>query len=296
MFKSGYVGFVGLPNSGKSTLLNTLLGEKVSIVSAKPQATRKRTQGILTHGNYQIVIVDSPGFLTQAKSPLHEFIVAEAKDVLATVGVIVILVPTDLEEEEAFKELVLQVQKTKKKYIYCITKTDMKATKVAKAIIESLQASTQTVFKVSEKEDRENLIDKLFEVLDEHLPEVEEFSFDKELFTTERSRDLLAEYVREGCMEFLGQEIPYNVAVVIDSYKHEKILKIYASIFVNKESHKSIVIGKGGEKLKQIGSYARQRFEDIVGEKIFLSLRVKTKEDWAKNKSFMNEMGYGKNK
>lgn len=296
MIKTGYVGFVGLPNSGKSTLLNSLLGEKLSIVSSKPQATRRRAQGILTNDKYQIVIVDSPGFLSEAQTPLHEFIIEEAKDVLGTVGSIVVLVPTDLKDEEAFKELVKHVQKTNKKYIYCITKSDLKPTDEARQVIESLRASTHVILKVSEREEREQLETKMFEALDPFLVESEDFLFDKELFTTERSRDLVAEYIREACLEFLGQEIPYNIAVVIDSYKEENILKIYASVFVNKESHKSIVIGKGGEKLKQIGSYARQRFEEIIGSKVFLSLRVKTKADWAKNKNFMNEMGYGNNK
>lgn len=294
--KTGYVGFVGLPNSGKSTLLNTLLGEKVAIVSAKPQATRRRVQGILTHDKYQIVVVDSPGFLAKAMTPLHEFLMDEAKDVLDTVGVIVVLVPSDLEDEKAFKELVNLVQATKKKYIYCLTKSDIKLTDKARPVIESLLASPQTIIKVSEKDGREQLLKTLFEVLDEHLEATEEFLHDEDLFTTERSRDLMAEYIREGCMEHLGQEVPYNVAVVIDSYKEENIPKIYATIFVNKESHKSIVIGRGGENLKKIGIYARKRFETIIGEKVFLSLHVKTKEDWAKNKNFMNEIGYGKNK
>lgn len=294
--KTGYVGFVGLPNSGKSTLLNALLGEPVAIVSAKPQATRRRVEGIITHKNYQIVVADSPGFLTKAMTPLHEFIVSEAKDVLDTVGVIVVLVPSDLDDEAAFKELVSQVQKTQKKYIYCITKADLKLTDKARPVVESVLASSQTVIRVSGRDERPVLLDKLFEVLDPHLEETEAFLHDEEMFTTERSRDLMAEYIREGCMEYLGQEIPYNVAVVIDSYKEEHLPKIYATIFVNRDSHKAIVIGRGGENLKLIGTYARQRFEEIIGEKVFLSLHVKTKEDWAKNKNFMNEMGYGKNK
>lgn len=292
--KTGDVGFVGLPNSGKSTLLNALIGENVAIVSAKPQATRRRVQGILTHENYQVLVVDSPGFLFDAATPLHEFLVSEAKDVLATVNVIVVLVPTDLDNEKAFKKLVSEVQATKKKYIYCLTKSDLKPTDKARPIIESILASPQTVLKVSAKEPRQELLTKLFEVLDPHLAETEEFVHDEDMFTTERSRDLIAEYIREGCMEYLGQEIPYNVAVVIDSYKEEAIPKIYATVFVNKESHKAIVIGRGGENLKQIGIYARKRFEDIIGDKVFLSLHVKVKEDWAKNKNFMNEIGYGK--
>jgi GTPase len=295
--KTGYVGFVGLPNSGKSTLLNTLLGEKVCIVSTKPQATRRRIQGILTHENYQMVLVDSPGYMMEASTPLHDFILQEARDVIATVSVVVILVPMDLDKGEDLQTLTAAVKASKKPYVYCLTKSDLNPSKVSTACKQGIIMSGEPYFTASAKQSRLILTQDIIKILDPYLAETEEFPFSAEEFTTERSRDLVAEYIREACMEYLAKEIPYNIAVAIDSYKtDEKLPKIYASIFVNRESHKSIVIGKGGEKLKQIGIYARQRFEDVLGEKIFLSLRVKTKEDWAKNKTFMNEMGYGKNK
>lgn len=171
----------------------------------------------------------------------------------------------------------------------------LEPTPAAAGMMEYVKSNELPYFTAAEKESRILLLRKFFESVDPYMTETEEFLFAEDLFTTERSRDLMSEYIREGCMEHLAKEIPYNIAVVIDSYKEDEGLpKIYASIFVNRESHKSIVIGRGGMMLKKIGTYARKRFEEMIGEKVFLSLRVKTKEDWAKNKHFMNEIGYGK--
>ncbi|MCB9073644.1 MAG: GTPase Era [Bdellovibrionaceae bacterium] len=295
MNKTGYVGFVGLANSGKSTLLNTLLGEKVCIVSSKPQATRRRIQGILTTDGYQVMIMDSPGFLSEAMTPLHDFLLQEAQDVIASVAVVVFLVPMDLQNKEDLDELTSEIKKSKKPCVYVFTKMDLEPTPAAAGMMEYVKSNELPYFTAAEKESRILLLRKFFESVDPYMTETEEFLFAEDLFTTERSRDLMSEYIREGCMEHLAKEIPYNIAVVIDSYKEDEGLpKIYASIFVNRESHKSIVIGRGGMMLKKIGTYARKRFEEMIGEKVFLSLRVKTKEDWAKNKHFMNEIGYGK--
>lgn len=293
-YKSGFLGLIGQPNAGKSSLVNYLVDEKVSIVSKKPQTTRRRVLGLWSSDQGQIVFVDAPG-LIDADKGLNGFLALEAKEVIESSDALLAVVSVDEKGKEDAEKVIEMVAASGKPWIGIITKTDLveKAHRVLilKDFIENKGAKAfQISIKDEDEEDREALLLECLEL----LPESPQPLYDSELFTTESVRDLAAEIIREKCFEFLEYEVPYNVAVRISNFMEDAkpCPKIYADILVSRENYKPIVIGKDGQTLKKIGMQARAEIEALMDQKIYLELKVQLREDWFTNKRLMKELGY----
>lgn len=295
-YKAGFLGLIGQPNAGKSTLMNFLVEEKVSIVSAKPQTTRRRILGIWSTEAGQIVFVDAPG-IVKADKGLNYFLAKEAGEVISDSDALLAVLSVDEEKPEDAEKIINLVSKSGKPWMGVITKADLteKAHRIMilKKMIEE-KGGKALSFSVKEakgdKEEREAL---LIECLD-LLPESPAPLYDVELFTNENIKEMASEIIREKCFEALHQEIPYSLAVRILKFDEnaEPVPKVHAEIIVSKENHKAIVIGKQAAVIKQIGMDARKEIEKLMGEKIFLDLNVACKPEWFENKKMMKELGY----
>ena len=295
-YRAGFVGIVGLPNAGKSTLMNFLVKEKVSIVSSKPQTTRRRVLGIYSCPEGQLVFVDSPGMITST-SGLNGFIAKEAEEVIRESDALMLLLSLDTASPEEAQKLVDMTASSHKPWIGIISKYDLQEKihrhLVLKTMIEEKGGKCYNISCVkeyeSQKQERTDLLAELLKM----VPLSPTPLHDVELFTPETLRTLAGEIIREKCFEFLHEEIPYQIAVrPILFNEGEKMPHLAYEILVGKENHKSIVIGKGGTSLKKIGTEARKEIEKLMGEKIFLELKVGYKKDWQKDPRLMKELGY----
>ncbi|KHD88892.1 MAG: GTP-binding protein Era [Bdellovibrio sp. ArHS] len=295
-YKAGFLGLIGQPNAGKSTLMNYLVDEKVSIVSAKPQTTRRRILGIWSTEQGQIVFVDAPGII-KADKGLNNFLAKEAEEVIADSDALLAIVSVDEGKPEDAEKILDLVSKSGKPWIGIVTKADIeeKAHRVLilKKMIEDRGGKAMSVSvkdSLNDQEEREAMLIEFLEL----LPETPAPLYDVELFTNENVREMAAEIIREKCFESLHQEIPYSLAVRIIKFDEsaEPVPKIFAEIIVSKDSHKAIVIGKEAKVIKQIGMDARKEIEKLMGEKIFLDLQVIAKPEWFENKRMMKELGY----
>jgi len=294
-YKAGFLGLIGQPNAGKSTLMNFLVDEKVSIVSAKPQTTRRRILGMWTSDAGQVVFVDAPG-LIKADKGLNGFLAQEAHDVIDNSDALLAVISVDEQKPEDAEKVIDLVAASRKPWIGIITKTDIedKAHRVLilKKMIEdkggkALSISAKTY--AGDAEEREAMLVEFLEI----LPESPAPLYDTEIFTNENVRDMASEIIREKCFENLHHEVPYNIAVRIIKFDETGVLpKIYAEIMVARESQKAIVIGKGASVIKQIGMEARKEIEKLMDEKVFLDLKVAAKPEWFDNKRMMKELGY----
>ncbi|MGZ3826365.1 MAG: GTPase Era [Bdellovibrio sp.] len=295
-YKAGFLGLIGQPNAGKSTLMNFLVEEKVSIVSAKPQTTRRRILGIWSTDAGQIVFVDAPG-VVKAEKGLNAFLAKEAEEVIADSDALLAIVSVDEEKPEDAEKIIDMVAKSGKPWIGVITKADIEEkfhrVMILKKMIEEKGGKALSVSVKESKNDKEEREALLIEFL-ELLPETPAPLYDVELFTNENVREMVSEIIREKCFEVLHQEIPYSLAVRILKFDEhaDPIPKIHAEILVSKENHKAIVIGKQAQVIKQIGMEARKEIEKLMGEKIFLDLNVACKPDWFESKKIMKELGY----
>jgi GTP-binding protein Era len=289
--KAGFVAVVGRPNAGKSTLLNHLVGEKLAMVSKKAQATRKRMNIIVMHKNAQIIFVDTPG-IHKKERLLNQFMLDEALKAMGDSDLIVFLAPvTDkLTEYEKF----LALNETKGvKHIVVLTKIDhAKQGDILKKLGEyqKYQDKFEAIipFSVNKKVGKEQLLDEIAK----HLPN-SPWLFDPEILTTDNIRDIYKELIRESIFENMSDEIPYESDVIIEKiYEEDHIDKVYATIVVEKETQKGMIVGQKGAGIKRIGKSAREIMEKFAGKKIFLDLHVSVKKGWSKNKESLEEFGY----
>ncbi|MBL8101568.1 MAG: GTPase Era [Anaerolineales bacterium] len=295
---SGFVAIIGRPNVGKSTLVNALLGQKIAAVSPRPQTTRRRQLGILTLENAQIVFVDTPG-IHHARHKLGEFLNYEAEEALAGVDVILWLVdssssPTedDIHIAELLNKISLRTHR-----LLVLNKIDtIGADEVSARSEEYAKLWDQATVKKVSAEKRLGL-GELLETLIQSLPERPP-EYPEEQITDAYERDIAADLLREACLLQLRDEVPHSLAVRVDEFKEREngMAYIAATIFVERESHKGIVIGEGGKMLKSIGSAARKEIEDMSGRKVFIELRVKVSKDWRNNQNALNQFGYAKRK
>jgi GTP-binding protein Era len=296
--KSGMVAIVGPPNAGKSTLMNHLLGQKISIVTAKPQTTRNRIVGIVNDNDYQVVFLDTPG-LHKSREPLNVEMVRVAMESLSEVDLVLFLVDVSLPlpekvQREKAAEHAEYLQRIKCPAIMVLNKIDLIDRKKVLPIIDSYAKlyPFHAVIPVSALGG--DGLDSLFAEVLTLLPLGPRY-FPEDIPTDASERFLCAEIVREKVFLLTGQEIPYSTAVLIESFKEDdikKLVTIHAAIVLEKQSQKGIVIGKGGKKLKSIGTAARKDIEALIGEKVLLKLWVKVKKNWSQDERFLKELGY----
>ena len=289
--KTCFVSIMGKPNVGKSTLLNALLGEKVAIVSRKPQTTRNRITGILTKGETQYVFTDTPG-LHKPKTLLGEYMMKSAEAAAGGTDVILFVVECDVPLNASETAALRSFAKSSTPCILLINKIDtINKGLLAKYLSElSGEYDFRAVIPISALE--KDGLDIIFDELEPFLIESPHF-FPDDMLTDQPERQLIAEIIREKMLRLLDDEIPHGTAVVIEEFKDEKtLLSVRAEIFCERESHKRIIIGKNGEMLKKIGSYAREDAEALFGTKVFLDLWVKVKDNWRDRPTLVANFGY----
>lgn len=293
-FKSGFVAVLGRPNAGKSTLLNTLMGQAIAGVSARPQTTRRRQLGILTSDSAQIVLVDTPG-LHESKDKLSLAINNEA--ILAIQDADVILFLADANSAPAAMDNKLAAliagMNPEAQVILAMNKVDsVSAQNLARNqdAYQALFAETPQTLQISAL--RAKGVHELLEAIQAALPEGPQY-YDAEQITEDFERDIAAEMIRAAAMGNLVEELPYSIAVLVNEYSERDGNTVYinATIFVEREAQKGIVIGKGGQKIKQIGMDARRDIEAMNGQAVFLDLNVKVKKDWKEDERFLRQLG-----
>jgi len=291
--RCGYVAIVGRPNVGKSTLLNHLVGQKISITSRKPQTTRHRITGILTETDYQIVFVDTPGIHLDESRVLNRYMNRAAGSSLSEVDIILFLVDGTIWNDD--DELVLQkLESAKVPVALVVNKVDKvqdKETLLPHLDSLSKRMSFDAIFPLSALKGTN--VDDLKKYLLTHMPE-SEFIYPEDYVTDRSMRFMAAESVREKLMRQLGKELPYATTVDIEQYEVTKkgLIKISCVILVERKGQKQIVIGKGGSRLKQIGQQAREDLEELLGSKVYLQLWVKVKDGWADDERALRSMGF----
>lgn len=291
-FKSGYCAIVGRPNSGKSTLLNAILGERLSIVTAKPQTTRHKIAGILNDESSQLVFLDTPGFHISHKmlNKAMNDIVGKALDEADVVCLLVPANESDLRIEKGLFERIGQ-----KRCIIVVNKCDL----VDKKEFESIALKYRDDWAAKELVILSALkgfgVPTLIECIRERLPEGPAY-FPDDIYTDRPVRFLAAEMIREELFEQMQQEIPYSSAIEIEEFKdataENPVTVIKAAVVVEKESQKAMVIGKGGKRIKEIGKKSRQKIEKLVDGKVFLELYVKVEDNWTKDSAMIRRLGY----
>lgn len=289
--RSGYIAIVGRPNVGKSTLLNALIGEKISIVSRKAQTTRHRITGIRTDDDAQYVFVDTPGFQTQHTNALNRAMNRGVTQALADVDVVLFVIEAD--RFGGKDKVVLDLLPQDKPVILVVNKTDRLKDKAAFMPFLADVAGKRdfaAVVPVSAVNGKQ-----LAELLGEarkHLPH-RELLFAEDEMTDKSSRFIAAEYIREKLFRLLGDELPYSTTVEIEKFEEEGELKrIFAAVVVDRGGHKAIVIGKGGETLKRIATEARQDMERLFGGRVYLEIWVKVKSGWTDDERLLKSLGY----
>jgi GTPase len=268
-FKSGFIALLGRPNVGKSTLLNVLVGEKIAIVSAKPQTTRSRITGIKTTAEAQLIFLDTPG-LARPRSALNRHMIQIARDAYQGVDLILLVTEPSGVDQLAVDEFILQQLKDVKTPIFLV------------------------INKIDLIDHRQLL--PLIETYRNHFPFVEfvPVSFPTDQLTDQPERFLIAELIREQIFTLMEQEVPYQTAVLVEQMEDTDsgVLRVAATIYVERDSQKGIIIGKRGNRLKQIGQAARQEIERRLNARVYLALWVKVRKDWSENEQLIRDMGY----
>jgi GTPase len=290
-FRTGFIAIVGRPNVGKSTLMNRLIGQKISIVSRKAQTTRHRVTGILTHDQAQYVFVDTPGFQTRHRNALNQSMNRFVTQALRDVNVILMVIEAGHFGEEDRKVIALLPEDTP--VILVINKLDWMNDPVRMLpFLSKMSQAHPFVHLIPVCAQRGQHLDRLLDLIGPLLPEAPPLFAEDEI--TDRSeRFLAAEFLREKLFRLLGDELPYGIAVEIEQFEQEGALRrIHAAVLVDKQAHKAIVIGQGGQHLKRIASEARTELETLFQGKVFLEVWVKVKAGWADNRRALKSLGF----
>lgn len=292
-FYSGFVSLVGRPNVGKSTLMNRLIGEKIAIISNKPQTTRNRIQSILTKDDFQIVFIDTPG-IHKPRHKLGEFMVKSAETTLNEVDAVLMLIEPADRVLEADRLIIERFSKIKSPVILVINKVDSADKERVFKVIDNYRTlyDFAEIVPISALEGINT--DELLNVIKKYLPEGPQY-FPADMITDQPERQIAAEIIREKALRLLQEEIPHGIAVEIMEMKKRpdgNMVDVRATIYCEKDSHKGIIIGKHGAMLKKIGTNAREDIQKLLGSPIYLDLWVKVKKDWRDNDFLLKNFGY----
>ncbi len=293
MFRSGFVSIIGRPNVGKSTLLNRLIGEKMAIISEKPQTTRNKITCILTTDEMQVVFLDTPG-MHRPQHKLGEYMVKVSLNALREVDIIFLVVDATYPPGRGDEYIVEQLREVQTPVFLIINKIDQ----IKKDKLDIIKKQYQALCNFAEvicisALQGDNLVDVL-DMLAEYLPEGVQY-YPEDMITDQPERFVVSELVREKILELTREEVPHSVAVEVEEMKkreNKDMIYISATIFVERQSQKGIVVGKGGKLLKEIGVKARQDIENLLGSKVYLELWVKVKKDWRNKKEQLKNLGY----
>jgi len=289
--KSGFVGVIGEPNAGKSTLLNWLVGEKLAMTSRKANATRKRLTAIVMHEDNQIILIDTPGIHEKEKL-LNKYMLNEALKALGDSDLILYI--ADVRRDTKGYQKFLELNKKNIPHLLVLTKIDMiDDEKIVKKIEEYENLENKNYLEIIPISSTNNINrEKLLDTIVKYLP-THPYYYDPELISTENIKDIYKELIREVIFDKLNDEIPYESDIIIEKIiEKDDIDKVYAMIVVERDSQKGMIIGKKGKKIKEIGIAARKLLENFSGKKIYLELYVKTIPNWTKNKKMLEEIGY----
>jgi len=290
MTKCGYVSVVGRPNAGKSSLLNWLVGEKIAMVSHKANATRKRSNIIVMHKEHQIIFVDTPG-IHETEKLLNKFMLDEALKAMGDCDLILFLAP--ITDSLKYYEDFLEKNRQNTKHILLLTKIDfINNSELIQKLKEYEKYSNkyEAIIPVSIKKatKKADILDELIKYLPQHP-----YLFDPELMTTQNLRDIYKEFIREAIFENISDEIPYETDVIVNKVEEKpNVDVIKATIVVQKDTQKGMIIGKGATAIKRIGKDARVKIEKLTSKKCFLELFVSVKKNWTKNKEALKSLGY----
>ncbi len=296
MHKSGFVNIIGRPNAGKSTLMNALVGERMSIITHKPQTTRHRIIGILNEEGYQIIFSDTPGFIADTGYKMQEMMNRYVKSTFDDADVMIFLVDP-LEEYAEDDPLILQVARIKAPLFLVFNKSDLADERRIDEQERKIKSWVKParIYSISAK--LGTGVPALLEDIKAELPEGPVY-YPEEQLTDRSERFFVSEILREQILEQYHQEIPYSVEIDIESFEEtetkdgEELARISALIYVSRKSQKPIIIGKGGSSIKRLGTAARKRMEDFLQRKVFLEMHVKIKEDWRDDERTLKHFGY----
>ncbi|MEN8203075.1 MAG: GTPase Era [Bacteroidota bacterium] len=288
--KSGFVNIIGKPNVGKSTLMNAMVGEKLSIITSRAQTTRHRIHGILNAPEYQIIFSDTPGILDPSYK-LQETMLKSARSALVDADVLIYLTEIG-EKPDPESAFIQKVARAKVPVLLVINKIDLSNQDEVKGSMEQWNEILPKAEKIPISALEKFNVDFIFKRILDHLPESPPY-FPKDALTDKSERFFAGEMIREKILLFYKQEIPYAVEVEVESFKEDnKLIRISALIYVERESQKGILIGNEGKALKKVGRESRLDMEKFFQKKVFLELRVKVKKDWRNNERFIKNFGY----
>ncbi|WP_066495372.1 GTPase Era [Abyssisolibacter fermentans] len=292
-YKSGFITIVGRPNVGKSTLLNNIIGEKLSIISDKPQTTRNKIQCVYTEEDCQIVFLDTPG-IHKPKNKLGNYMMDVVKSSFSEMDMILWLVDDSLKLGPGDKYILEELKKLKIPKMLVINKVDKLNEKQLESIINQYEEYDifEDIVPISALKNKN--VNRLIAKLKKYLPEGPQY-FPEDMITDQPERFIVAEIIREKALHYLDQEVPHGIAIEIEQMRNREnqdIVDVSATIYCERDSHKGIIIGKNGRKLKGIGKAARVEIERLLGSKVFLELWVKVRKNWRDKESLVKKLGY----
>lgn len=291
MRKTAFIAIVGRPNVGKSTLMNALLGEKVVIVSSKPQTTRNRIMGVLTKGENQFVFLDTPG-IHKPKTKLGNYMMKSVRTSMGSADVVILIADAGRAPGMVEQNVASQIKEAGIPAILVLNKIDLYNREQLAATIQQYADLYDFDAFVPVSALKEKNVDAVLSETEKFLYE-SDWMFEEDMLTDQPERQIAAEFIREKMLRSLSEEIPHGAAVVIEEFKEtDKLISIRAEIFCERESHKGIIVGKGGQTLKRIGSQAREDLESFFGMKVYLNLWVKVKEKWRDSDFNLHNFGY----